>query len=157
METSYQGLERNYFERVSYSAQRFSFDNLIPPSKRTVAQKFEMQSKKALNELIDLKLFGDFELNHQKLSDIFLNDYLKKIDPKSKNGAAFALVFCCFNFYTQKFTMKKHKDFLSWEDLVEFINKNPPSSGFKKFIDDYGIKAPDLIRYLIYARNLFEK
>lgn len=157
METSYQGLERNYFERVSYSAERFSFDKSTIPSKRTISQKFEIQYKKALNTLIDIQMFNDADYQGLRLSDVLINDYLKTIDPQSKNGAAFVLVFCCFNFYTKKFVIKKQKEeHLSWEDIVDFIDK-PPSANFKKFIDEYSIKTKDLIRYLIFCIDKFEK
>lgn len=152
---SYQGLERNYFDRIGYAAERFSFDKTVPPAKRTISQKFEIQYKKALNTLIDLKIFADDTKDGLKLSDILINDYLKRIDPQTKNGAAFVLVFCCFNFYTNKFIINKQKNQFSWVELIELIEK--PSNDFKKFIDEYGIKVKDLIRYLIFSQNLVKK
>jgi hypothetical protein len=148
---NYQGLQRNYFERVGYSAERFSFDKSIAPSKRTISQKFEVQYKKAINILIDMNIFIDDIKDGHKYSDILINDYLRNIEPQSKNGAAFALVFCCFDFHSKKFIITKQEGTRSWKYLIELIEH--PSAEFKRFIEEYGIKIKDLIRYLIFSQK----
>jgi hypothetical protein len=143
------GLERSWRERVSLKYSHFEFDDYGPPSKRTIAQKFEIQAKIAANKLIDLKLLDNEEAEN------FLTNFIKEISIKTPtlNGGAFALVFLCMDWQEKKIYMTRKKDKFSWQDLIEIMSK--PNSRLSSYIKEYGITISDLVRYVIYTRNFF--
>lgn len=151
--------ERNWRDRVAFKLARYEFDEYTHPSKRSIAQKFEIQAKIAVNKLIDMKLMDDESAEH------FLNDFIKPIsnDSNTMNAGAFALVFCCCNWYKKPpvFVLKKNKDFFSWEDIIEIVQKpqkigKKDTSSFEQYLKEYGITDNDLIRYLLFAQNYFQ-
>ena len=153
------GLERKWFDRVGFTSLpggRFDFDEFIHPSKRTVSQKFEIQFKLAINKLVDLNLVYSAE------ADNILREFLRPLcaDSGSMNGAAFALVFTCFDPTTRKLILQSKTKF-NWQNILEYIKdpkkiKKVDNYGFDSFLKEYGITAADLVRYLVYLQNKFD-
>jgi len=143
------GLERSWRDRVSLKFAHFEFDDYAPPSKRTIAQKFEVQAKVAVNKLLELRLMDNEDAEN------FLTNFIKPISSRSTtlNGGAFALVFLCMDWGQKKFIISKKKDRFSWQDLIDFISR--PNNRLSSYIKEYGITINDLIRYLIYSQNYF--
>ena len=162
-----QGLARNYFDSVNRFSARHDIDRLIHPSRMSTSEKFITTTKKALNRLVD---------KIGIMTDEAANDYLEgpflkiKNEPGTMNGAALALVFTCYEFGTREFVMRSENDF-SWENLLSILqhpkNLKPFLTGnseeynsqekiqeMEKFIEEFGITGPDLVRYLIFAKNL---
>jgi hypothetical protein len=153
------GQERNVRDRVAFKLARYEMDEYTHPSKRSIAQKFEIQAKIAINKLIDMKL------TDEESAERFLNDFIKPISNNSNtmNGGAFALVFCCCDWYKKPptFIIKKKKNTFSWEEMINIV-KNPQQVDKKyklsmdSYIKEYGITENDLIRYLLFAQNYFQ-
>jgi hypothetical protein len=147
-------LGKTDYDRVHMETEtRYSFgiDEFTPPSKRTIQQKFRIQSMKAVNKLVELNIMMG------QAGNLFLEKFAQPIsgNPGTMNGAAFALVFCCFDFKSNRFVMKKSEEVYTWKELTELINN--PKGGLDEFIKEYGITVNDLIRYLVFATDFMEK
>jgi hypothetical protein len=140
------------FDRLYIASQtRYALiDDFTPPSKRTIQQKFQIQAMRAANKLVDLKMMMP------EAANLFLEKFAIPVssNPGTMNGAAFALVFCCFDFMNNEFIMKDDADTLSWKTIQENISH--PSHGFEEFVKEYGITINDLIRYFIFSENYLE-
>jgi hypothetical protein len=135
------------YDRLHIASQtRYALiDEFTPPSKRTIQQKFQIQAMRAANTLVELKMMEG------EAANLFLEKFGIPVSsqPGTMNGAAFALVFCCFDFRKNEFSLKK------WQKLVQKISN--PSTGFDVFVKEYGITVSDLIRYYIFAENYMKK
>lgn len=144
------------WERTHYVLEeRFNFDKYDVPSKRTQYQKFEISCKQAINQLVDFNLISNDAAND------FINEFIPKINESNRmmNGAALALIFCCYDFNSKKFLMD-HRSHVSWNYIKQII-ENPKKVKrtqyrFEDFIKDNRITIPDLIRYLIKSKSIFE-
>lgn len=140
-------------DRDRCSAWKYSeadFDTI--PSKRTVSEKFKVQAYKAGFKLSEIGLFSDDD------RESFITGPLLTLsqNPGSFNGAAFALVYTCFDIYTKRFNPE------NWNNLVRLIQKADyrktqlklHATDFESFLIEFGINVDDLIRYYIYAYDL---
>lgn len=144
-------LGKDYDRLHIVSQARYAMgDDFVPPAKRTIQQKFQIQAQRAANRLEELKMMTGQSAN------LFLEEFIIPVSNQAgtMNGAAFALVFCCYDFLERKFVMDKSKNVISWKKLLENISQ--PKAGFDEFIKEYGITVNDLIRYFIYTENYFK-
>lgn len=145
-----------------YSVLYDGFSDVIGSQIRTASEKFLWQGVTTCKTLIRLRMMTEPE------SAYFLDIFLKRIDPKTRNGAACALVFTTYDIDTKTFItdpkefIKKHpslnEKFItekSWSGLItriEKIDKQPLE--FRELIDKYGITPSSLLRYLLFMQNI---
>jgi len=142
-------LSKTDFDRIFWMSNIVDFD--VIPSKRTVSEKFKVQSSKAVLKLSELGFYTDDERER------FFGGPMTIIgsNPKSMNGAAFALVFTCYDFFQKKMNPSSWHHLLRCIQNSEYRKKNVKNyKEFESFLIDYGITVDDLIRYFIYAENL---
>jgi len=148
------GLERRWFERVGYYFERDQFDFTIPPSKRTLAQKFELSCLVALSDLKKMGFYNTTKENAFLTSSLFQS--LKDQPDNTMNGAIFALLGVSYQPATNRWTDGPSSSSSSpanplrkWIEMV----RDPPSHDFGQFCKRYGITVPDTLRYIVYMDN----
>jgi hypothetical protein len=88
---------------------------------------------------------------------------LANMSPRTLNGAALALVYTTYDPHTRTFLeevdpkasgeMKAYQKKRCWSTLV----KNLKGDDLQSFVHDYGITAPDLLRYFFFLKKTLEK
>lgn len=148
------GLEMNWWNRVYFYSSLYDFDSLGSASMRTPTQKFILQGKSAIIRLLDLHYFSkdDAEL---------CSSLITRINPRTMNAAAVALAFTTYDEHTKKFLlepdpqskgkMKEYQLRKCFKTLAKKLQNN--DSDLDKFQKDYGITAPDLLRYFFFLRD----
>ena len=150
------GLDKNWWARVHHYSHLYDFDDTgTPGSMRTPTQKFIFLGKTAAIRLLKMDYFSKDE------AETFSSRVLANITPRTLNGAALALAFTTYDPYSNTFLEKvdptatgELKEFQKkrcWLTLVKNLQDN--SGELKSFQQDYGITAPDLLRYFILLRD----
>jgi hypothetical protein len=150
------GLDKNWWARVHHYSHLYDFDDTgTPGGIRTPSQKFIFMGKTAAIRLLKMDYLSKEE------AETFSSRVLSTIPPRTLNGAALALAFTTYDPYTHTFVekvdptaSKEVRDFQQkrcWTTLVKKLQEE--SSELKSFQQDYGITAPDLLRYFILLRD----
>jgi len=150
------GLDKNWWARVHHYSHLYDFDDAgTPGSMRTPTQKFIFLGKTAAIRLLKMDYFSKDE------AETFSSRVLMNITPRTLNGAALALAFTTYDPYSNTFLEKvdpsatgELKEFQKkrcWLTLVK--NLQDSTGDLKSFQQDYGITAPDLLRYFILLRD----
>ena len=152
------GLEKNWWARVHHYSPLYDFDDSGAGGAgiRTPMQKFIFMGKSAAIRLVKMNYLSDEE------AEAF-SSFLTNLSPGTLNGAALALAYTTYDPYTQTFLegvdpkasgeMKAYQKKRCWSTLV----KNLKGEDLKTFVHDYGITAPDLLRYFFFLKKTSEK
>lgn len=144
-------LERDGWNRISFYSSLYDFEDIKAfGGIRTPAHKFQHTGRTAAIELVKA---GYLERDD---AEIFSTTILTKMDPGTFNGPAVALAFTTYlreiNDYlvepqkTARGTMLEIQKRKCWKTLVKKIKEKTDPS-LNSFIQQYGITAPDLLRY----------
>ena len=151
------GLEKNWWARVHHYSPLYDFDDSSSGTGiRTPIQKFIFMGKSAAIRLVKMNYLSDEEA--EAFSSILTN-----LSPGTLNGAALALAYTTYDPYTQTYLedvdptasgeMKAYQKKRCWSTLV----KNLRGDDLKSFVHDYGITAPDLLRYFFFLKKQMGK
>lgn len=164
------------FTRTNRVAPRrftLGFDDVGSRWDRTPTQRFEQLANEAMN-----KFLVPIGLMPVAVAEVLSTSVIPRLsaNPGTFNSPAFVLVFCCYDFEKNCFREANtpsrkitsdiiREEGLSWPDLVRLI-KNPRLAInlrqrdnvqiWETFLKSNGITVPDLVRYLIYAKQNLE-
>lgn len=141
------GLEKGWFDRVTYYSER-NYIEYVQPAKRTTVQKFEMSTLMALTELKHLNWYTLQEENQYLSSTLY--QHLKSLDKNTMNAPVFAFLGNCVDLSHHKliYTSDQRR---SIEGVLKLLRN--PSKDFQEFFKKYGVTLKDTIRYIIYIEK----
>lgn len=150
------GLDKNWWARVHHYSHLYDFDDSGAGSGiRTPSQKFIFMGKTAAIRLLKMNYLTKDE------AETFSSRVLSNIPSRTLNGAALALAFTTYDPYTNTFLervdptasaeVREYQKKRCWTTLVK--NLQDDASDLKAFKNDYGITAPDLLRYFLLLKN----
>jgi hypothetical protein len=148
-------MEKNWWDRVYYYSSLYDSDDVKGAGIRTPAQKFIQQGKIAARRLVSLHY-----LTHDE-GENFATSILSRVPPGTLNGGALALAYTTYDPMTRTYletfnptasnTVKAYQKRRCWRTLVKKMDDDPNLAVFKQ---DYGVTAPDLLRYFYFLRGL---
>lgn len=157
------GLDKNWWARVHHYSHLYDFDDAgVGGGFRTPSQKFILMGKTAAIRLVKMNYLTKDE------AETFSSRVLPNITPRTLNGAALALAFTTYDPYTNTFVervdptatgdVKEYQKKRCWATLVKHLQEDAKpskenSAELRSFKQDYGITAPDLLRYFILLRD----
>jgi hypothetical protein len=164
--------------RAGAARLALGFDDMGSRRDRTPQQRFEQLANEAINKyLVPIGLLPPAS------ADALAESVIPRLstDPETFNSPAFVLVFCCYDFEHNRFREEDtspparkitdaiiRQDGLSWPDIVRLIQNQDLATHLRKngkglvvqlwktFLKTNGISVPDLIRYLLYAKEKLE-
>ena len=146
-------VEKNWWARVHHFSPLYDFDDAGGNAIRTPSQKFVFMGKTAAIRLVKMDLLTKEEAEH------FSSSVLSSVRPGTLNGAALALAYTTFDPQSGKFLesadphskgeIHDYQKQRCWQTLVRRLKGDE----FKSFQQDYGITAPDLLRYFLFLRR----
>jgi hypothetical protein len=148
-------MEKNWWDRVYFYSSLYDNDDIKGVGIRTPAQKFIQQGKVAARKLVSLNY-----LTHEE-GENFATSVLSRVPPGTLNGGALALAYTTYDPLTRTYLetpsttasadIKAYQKRRCWRTLVKKLEDDPGLASFKQ---DYGVTAPDLLRYFYFLRNL---
>jgi len=142
------GQEYHWFERTGGRLSLHTFDYVIP-SQRTLAQKFQMETMKALSSLKEMNWITTEE-EYEYLSSSFYKTVSEQ--EHTYNAGAFALLVYIINRYHPSITFDSNRVRELWTRIQTPSSVSSVSS-WEDYIHRYGITVEDLIRYLHYMEQ----
>jgi len=132
--------EYGWRNRCSTSSSLYSFETMSIPSQRTPAEKFQMQARHAAI------LLGFPDRGDQ--GDHFFKEVVEIAkNYETLNGGALALVYHIGYGGKSDHTLEEDKLKAFFKNF-DHLNKN-----LQKFNEEFGIKGPDLIRYVRFFND----
>jgi len=148
------GNEFKWFERTSILSLNTLMDDYVVPFQRTIPQKFQMETMKALISLREMKLISAEDEYNYLSSDLY--KLISELEVSYNSGAFVLLVYCINDFLSLQLDRTKIRKLLEWindPDMIPSVADVPISVLFNEYILKYGITSEDLIRYIIYIEN----
>lgn len=148
------GNEFKWFDRTAIMSFNTLWNEYIIPSQRTIPQKFQIETQKALLKLKEMKLI-DPEIENNYLSSHLFKS-ISEIEATYNPGAFALLTFIIEDYRTLRTSHVKMNElfnFISEPDTYLVADDMNASSLFNEYILQYGITCEDLIRYIIFIQN----
>jgi len=156
-----------YKDRSRASHYSILYDSLseLGGQIKTASEKFIWQGATACKILVQLHMLTETE------AEYFIQNFLRVVDAKTMNGAAFALVFTVYDIGTKTWVidpkefLKKHGHLneklvkeKSWSGLMLRLKKiDKQNKDFKELVEKYGMNPESLLRYLLFIMDYFSK
>jgi hypothetical protein len=149
------GLDYGWFDRTAIWSSRLLVDYNTLPQHRTMSQKFQIESVKALTKLLEMKLIS-YEQEENYLSS-FLYKEISQKDTTYNPGAFAFLSFAIIEYSTLRFNSALlHQLFNYIKNPNLYVNTEigtTSSQLLKDYIQRYGLTCEDLIRYIRFIQN----